>query len=299
MDTRGLDRRTLTDDHPGLGTAEQLVAREADKRGAGAYRAANRRLVRQQLELVGKHPRAHVVNHRHPKRAQRLDLDLFDETDRPEVRRVRSQQRARLRANRRPVVAQASAVSGPNLDQPRAGLDDHLGNPEGAPDLDQLATGDDPLPPATGERRGRAQSGRWTCPWREPRSPVARSSSRLLYPMAARATAARAAGASGARPRFVCTTTPVAFSTRRSEGSRRSFARASKSTSSSAPSSSSARRSARVARATAIASRSTDGRRRSASRKGPSPTGRRALIGPRSGEGGEPSYRGAATAPRL
>ena len=49
----------------------------------------------------------------------------------------------------------------------------------------------------------------------DPRFPSLRSSSRLLYPDAAMATAFRLSSLSGARPRFVCSTTPVALTTRR------------------------------------------------------------------------------------
>jgi hypothetical protein len=49
---------------------------------------------------------------------------------------------------------------------------------------------------------------------RRPLVPAARSYSTLAYP-AASATAARAAADSGARPRLVCSTTPVAFTTPR------------------------------------------------------------------------------------
>ena len=67
---------------------------------------------------------------------------------------MRSQQRPRLRTDRRSVVPQARAVGGPDLDQTRASLHDDLRDPEGAPDLDQLAAGHDQLAPAAGERRG-------------------------------------------------------------------------------------------------------------------------------------------------
>ena len=54
------------------------------------------------------------------------------------------------------------------------------------------------------------------CVERCPRVPVERSYSRLVYPAAAAIAASIAARASGARPRFVCRTTPVALSTGRS-----------------------------------------------------------------------------------
>ena len=51
------------------------------------------------------------------------------------------------------------------------------------------------------------------CACLDPRRPVARSSSRSLYPCAARSIASFASSLSGARPRFVCSTTPVALIT--------------------------------------------------------------------------------------
>ncbi len=68
-------------------------------------------------------------------------------------------------------------------------------------------------PPASGTAAARA--ARAPAP-RGPRRPVARSSSTSVAPPAT-VTASRAARESGARPRFVCTTTPVALSTSRNE----------------------------------------------------------------------------------
>ena len=186
------------DEQPGLRAAEQLVAAEAHERGAGAHRAAHRRLVGQQRDVVGEDAGADVVDHRHAERAQRLDLDLLDEAERAEVRRVRAQDRAGALAERRRVVGQARAVGGADLDQPRAGLRDDLGDAEAAADLDQLAARDDDLAPrpasaAAASSTAAAQlltasaasapvsshSSASTWAWREPRSPVARSSSRF------------------------------------------------------------------------------------------------------------------------
>ena len=57
---------------------------------------------------------------------------------------------------------------------------------------------------------------RWTC--REPRVPASRSYSRFEYPPPTSTTRSSAARASGARPRFVWISTPVALRTRRKEG---------------------------------------------------------------------------------
>ena len=62
--------------------------------------------------------------------------------------------------------------------------------------------------------------------WREPRVPRARSYSRFEYPAAMRLIASRAERASGARPRLVCSTTPVALITGRSDGAARRCTRA-------------------------------------------------------------------------
>ena len=83
------------DEQPGLRPAEQLVAGEADERRAGAHRAAHRRLVgaaRRGRSASAPEPTSSITGA--PERAQRLDLDLLDEADRAEVRRVRAQDRA-------------------------------------------------------------------------------------------------------------------------------------------------------------------------------------------------------------
>ena len=88
-----LDRLARSDEQPRLRAAEQLVARERRERGAGADRSAHRRLAGEQLEVVGEHARADVVDDRHAEVAERLDLDLLDEADGAEVRGVRAQDR--------------------------------------------------------------------------------------------------------------------------------------------------------------------------------------------------------------
>ena len=83
------------DQQAALRAAQQLVGAEAHDRRAGAHRAAHRRLLGQQLDVVGQHARADVVDDRHPEPAQRLDLDLLGEAEGAEVRRVRAQDRRR------------------------------------------------------------------------------------------------------------------------------------------------------------------------------------------------------------
>ena len=152
----GGDRLGAPDHQAGLRPAEQLVAREADERGARGHGAAHRRLLAQDLEL-GQVPRADVVDHRHAERAQLLDRDLLDEAELAEVRRVRAQQRAGALADRALVVGAPRAVGRADLDERRAGLRDHLGHAEAAADLDELPARDDDLAPRPGQRRGREQ----------------------------------------------------------------------------------------------------------------------------------------------
>ena len=56
------------------------------------------------------------------------------------------------------VVGDTCAVRGADLDQPRSGAGEHLGDAEAVADLDQLATGDEHLPPL-GEGGEREQDG--------------------------------------------------------------------------------------------------------------------------------------------
>ena len=140
-------------------------------------------------------------------------------------------------AERALVVGQPRAVRRPDLDQPRARLGDHVRHAEAAADLDQLPARDDDLAARPGQRRGRQQRRARAVVDREARLGAGQLAQQRLdvrVPRAARAgrqvqlevrvargrraTASRAAAASGARPRFVCTITPVALSTRRSDG---------------------------------------------------------------------------------
>ena len=220
----GGDRVRAADEHARLRTAEQLVAREADERGAGRHRAAHGRLLGERREVVGEGARADVVDHRRPELAQLLDRDLLTN---PSWRKFDGWAR-RIAPGRRPdrarVVGPARAVRRADLDEPGAGLRDDVGDPEPAADLDQLPARDDDLAPRPGERRGREKhrggavvdrhaasapdssvrrAATWSC--REPRAPVSTSHSRFESP--ARATAACAVTAS-ARGRSAWTITP-------------------------------------------------------------------------------------------
>ena len=105
------------------------------------------------------HAGADVVDHRHAELAQLLDLDLLHEAELAEVRRVDAEDGAGRRPDRGLVVGPPGAVGRADLDEPGAGLGDHLGHPEAAADLDQLAAGDDHLPGRPGER-GRGEQRR-------------------------------------------------------------------------------------------------------------------------------------------
>ena len=111
---------------------------------------------------------------------------------------MHAQEQRRLRADRALVVGGARAVRRADLDEPRAGAGEHVGDAEAVADLDQLAARDEHLA-ALGERREREQHGRGvvvdderglgagqpargsrsTCSWREPRAPASRSYSRF------------------------------------------------------------------------------------------------------------------------
>ena len=164
------------------------------------------------------------------------ERDLLREADDPVVRGPHLEDRGGARVERLGVVVRRRPVRRPDLEEGRAALARGSRDAEVAADRDELAARDGDFLPVRerveGEeerggrvrdregvdvargpaRRARARSGR-TCSPRRPRAPVARSNSSVEKP-AARAAASTAAGASGARPRFVWRRTPVAFTTR-------------------------------------------------------------------------------------
>ena len=188
------------DEQPGLRAAEQLVAGEADERRAGAHRAAHRRLVGEQparSSASTPEPTSSITGDAEP--AQRLDLDLLDEPERAEVRRVRAQDRAgrRRRARARSRRSRVRFVV-PTSTSRAPGLRHDLGDPERAADLDQLPARDDDLAPAPASAAAasstaaaqlltasaasapvssRSSASTWS--WREPRSPVVEVDSRF------------------------------------------------------------------------------------------------------------------------
>ena len=103
---------------------------------------------------------ADVVDHRHAELAQRLDRHVLDEPELAEVRLVHAQDRARRPApSGALVVREPRPVGGPDLDQPRARLRDHVRHAEAAADLHQLpardhdlAAGPPPPPPPAAPR---------------------------------------------------------------------------------------------------------------------------------------------------
>ena len=129
------------------------------------------------------------------------------------------------------VVGQVRAVGGADLPQPGAGGGDQVRQPEPVADLDHLAAADHHLATGGERRRGEdqgcgpvvrtdsaagaaaAKAARVPRP-RRARRPVARSNSTSVYP-AAPSSASTAADESPARPRLVCSTTPVALITGR------------------------------------------------------------------------------------
>ncbi len=115
----------------------------------------------------GERAGADVVDHGHAELAQRLDPDVLDEPALHEVRAVHAQHRARVRRDRALVVADPRAVRRAHLDQPRAGLRDHVRHPEPAADLHQLPARDDDLAPAQ-RRHGQQRRARAVVD-REPR----------------------------------------------------------------------------------------------------------------------------------
>ena len=148
-----VDRAGPAGEEPRLRAAQQLVAGEAGERGAGRDRAAHGRFVVQ----LGQGAGADVVDHGHAELAQRLDRHVLDEAELAEVRRVHAQDRAGAGAERVLVVAQPRAVGGPDLDEPRTRLRDHVRDAEAAADLDQLPARDDHVLAGARQRGGGQQ----------------------------------------------------------------------------------------------------------------------------------------------
>src|SRR5262249_20638413 len=139
MTTEALDEIRATDDDPGLRSAEELVAGEADEIGASGKGLPRGRLVAD----VDERARAEVVDERKPvaarDRGELLDTRLLGESDDAEVRLVHAEEECRLVRHSALVVVGARAVRRADLAEPRARAGEHVGNPKAVADLDQLA----------------------------------------------------------------------------------------------------------------------------------------------------------------
>ena len=234
------DEVGAADDDPGLRSAEQLVAREGDERRAGVEALAHARLV---AEPRGRRRRATACARRAapipastttggPERRELGDRRRLGEADHAVVRRVHLEHERGALGDRALVVGPAGAVGGADLDEPGAGLGEDLGNAEAAADLDQLAARHDHLAVARQRReheqhRGRVvvddEAGLGAAREREQRAAVvlARAARPGVEPVLDVGVAAgfghrrRATASSGARPRFVWSSTPVALTTGR------------------------------------------------------------------------------------
>ena len=251
MSSHALDRGGLANGDAGLRPAEQLVAREAHDVGAGGDAVGGRGLIGEQRAQPARHPRQHsgadVVDHRAARGARparhssRSDVSSVKPTVR-KLRGMHPHQRGRVGPDRALVVGDPGPVRRPDLDQARTRGRQDLGDPERAADLDQLPARDDHLAPAGERRHGQQHRGRVVvdrrappprrsapaavprrapggCRARRPRRRTRGSSSRCR---SRRARRARSSG-SGARPRFVWITTPVALITGNSRGRSRAF----------------------------------------------------------------------------
>ena len=158
--------RRAADQQPGLRTAEQLVARAADERGAGRDRALQRRLVRERGDPVTRRPARPSPTSSITGTPSSHSASIETSSTNPRERKFDGWTRriARRRlfggGQRALVVAEPRAVRGPDLDHRRAGLRDHLGDPEAAADLDQLAARDDDRLAGAGQRGDRQQHRR-------------------------------------------------------------------------------------------------------------------------------------------
>ena len=242
MASQRIDCGFLAKDQTGLRSSQQFVAAARHQIGAGRQRLAQARfccawrLVQQPAAEIGDDQKIMLAC----KRGQLRDAGLRRESDRPEVALMHLEQHARVGADRRAIVLEPRLVRGADFDQAGAALSDHIGHTKAAADLDQFAPRDDHLAAACSARSTQAEWPPLRCSPQAPppppsireavvrapayairAEPVARSNSRLQYPAATSVTAAIASAASGARPRLVCRTMPVALIVRRRPRRRR------------------------------------------------------------------------------
>ena len=145
------------DDDARLRAAEQLVAAEADEVGAGRERSARGRLVGEvERARPSRDRRAAAASCRCATAASSCSVGC---SVKPTTRKfdwcTRSSS-AVSGADRALVVGGARAVRRADLDEPRAGAGEHVGDAEAVADLDQLAARDEHLA-ALGERGEREQ----------------------------------------------------------------------------------------------------------------------------------------------
>ncbi len=144
---------------PRLGAAEELVAGERHEVGACGEGVAGKRLVGQRQQASG----AEVVDERELVAArdggQLAGRRALGEADGPEVRLVDPKDERGALPDRGLVVGSARAVRRADLDEPGPGAGEHVRDPEPVADLDQLAAGDDRLPPVRERGEGEEQRG--------------------------------------------------------------------------------------------------------------------------------------------
>src|SRR3989442_4849075 len=163
MYPKGVDARLAPDRHPGLRTAQQLVAAERHHVGALADGLGHGELSSEPVaRRVQKRPAAEIVDERKvvlPR--ERRDVATFGarpKTADLEVAGVDTKDRSGLLRDRSRVVAHRGPVRRPDLDELRAGTPQDIRDTEAAADLDELPARDDHLLPR-GEGGEREQDG--------------------------------------------------------------------------------------------------------------------------------------------
>ena len=138
------DQLLLADDQPGLRATEQLVAGEGDDVGAGRQRLLRRRLGWQaEGGEIGQRATAEVDNERQPgivgDFCHFLLVDRSSKAGDHVVAGMHLHQQRRLRADGLGIVPGVRAVGGADFDQLHLRPTHHVGDAEGATDLDQFA----------------------------------------------------------------------------------------------------------------------------------------------------------------
>ena len=144
------DQFGAADDEARLRAAEELVARETHRVGAGVEDLAHRLFVgHTPSPQIVESPGSLVDEERQPVGVRELGelggRRLGGEADDPEVGLVGDENRRGVFVDRRGIVLEVGAVRAADLHQGRAGGGHDVGEAEGAADLDQLPAGDDHL----------------------------------------------------------------------------------------------------------------------------------------------------------